>query len=51
MTELNNNFCAEDDMVDVVEEDKTNMITPRENNVAISEETLAEKQIGETSPR
>ncbi|KAA0050772.1 reverse transcriptase [Cucumis melo var. makuwa] len=40
-TELNNNnLCVEDDIVDVVEDDRTNMMVPNENKTARSNETL-----------
>ncbi|KAL0560291.1 hypothetical protein IC582_000691 [Cucumis melo] len=36
-------------IIDVVEEDRINMISQEENKVAISDETLVEKQVGEAS--
>ncbi|KAA0052840.1 reverse transcriptase [Cucumis melo var. makuwa] len=49
--ELNNdNLYVEDDIVDVVEDDKTNMTIPKENSNAINDETLTDSQVRETSP-
>ena len=48
--ELNHiNLCVDDDIVDVVEEDKTNMIALEENRVASSDENSSRKTSGETS--
>ncbi|TYK16921.1 reverse transcriptase [Cucumis melo var. makuwa] len=51
ITKLNNhNLCVEDDIVDVVEDDRTNIIVPKANKTTRSDETLTDIEVLETSP-
>ena len=46
----NNNLCVENDIVDVVEVDITNMTILGENRIARRDETLTDTQVRQTSP-
>ena len=47
----NTNLCIEDDIVELVENDKTDMLVPENNGVASNDENSTKTQEGETLPQ